>query len=138
MRRLVFGTILAMSVAVLGVSVAASSPDPGECARDTKLIGAVEISAVDAPDTWWGITKAGFIDAGYDTTAEMIALMNGFFGTSHTTLAPLIDLLLEPVRTFDLNGNNYICAFSLRGARKWIGNPDYTFYTFGTSDDKIR
>ena len=138
MRRFVFGTVLAVACAVSGVSATRSGLDPGECPRDSKLIGAVEISSVDSSDTWWGITKAGFIDAGYDTTAEMIALMNGFFGTTHTTLAPLIDLLLEPVRTFDLNGNNYICAFSLRGARKWIGDPDYTFYTFGTSDDKIR
>jgi hypothetical protein len=138
MRRLVLGTVLSIAFVVTGVSATAVGRDPGECPRDTKLIGAVEISAVDSSDTWWGITKAGFIDAGYDTPAEMVALMNSFFGTTHTTLAPLIDLLLEPVRTFDLNGNNYICAFSLRGARKWIGDPDYTHYTVGTSDDKIR
>ena len=132
---------IAAFVGLLGSTVVGAgpiSPGPGECARDTKLIGLVEISAVDAPDTWWGITKAGLADAGIDTTAELLATLNGFFGTSFVTLPPLIDVLLEPVRELDLNGNGFVCAFSLRGKRTYLGDPDYTHYTFGTSDDKER
>lgn len=57
-------------------------------------LGRVEISSVDAPDTF------------------------------------------DPVRTFDKNGNGFVCAFALRGTRAYLNDPQYTLYTFGVADDR--
>ena len=64
--------------------------------------------------------------------------LNGWFGTSLTDLDDAVAVLLEPVRAYDKNGNNFVCAFSLRGTRAYIGDPNYALYSFGTQDDKER
>jgi len=119
------------------IAAAARSPEPGDCPNDTKLLGAVLLSSVDAADTWWGITRAGFEGAGI-APADFEATIEGFLGMSFPTLGAAVDALVDVVRPFDENGNGYVCAFSLRGRRAYLQDPQYTFYTFGVVDDKIK
>ena len=121
--------------------VATSTPvlaDPGDCPNDSKLIGLIEISADDVPGTWWRLTKDGLAEAGIVSDADLLATLNGWFGTSFSDLTDAVAMLLEPVRAYDKNGNDFVCAFSLRGTRAYIGDPNYTLYSFGTQDDKER
>ena len=37
---------------------------------------------------------------------------------------------------FDKNGNNYVCASSVRGTRTVVGDPNYAFNYFRVVDDK--
>ena len=83
----------------------------------------------------WGITKAGLLDAGI-APADFETTIEGFFGTSFAGLADAIDALVAVVEPLDVNGNGYVCAFSLRGRRAYLQDPLYTHYTFGITDDR--
>lgn len=128
-------------VGLMVPSVAATRPtstDPGDCPNDSKLIGAIELSTADAPGTWWRLTKDGLADAGIVDPDDILATLSGWFGTAFTTELQAVETLVDAVRPFDKNANNYVCAFSLRGTRAYIGDPNYALYTFGVKDDKER
>lgn len=103
------------------------------CAQDSKSLGRIKLSAVDAPDTWWGITKAGFNAAGiYDETA----FINSTFGQNFTAIEDAAAFLVSLVTPYDVNGNGYVCAFSTRGTRAVYGAPDVALYLFLAKDDQ--
>lgn len=137
LKQLIRGVFVVVLMLPVVVVAEPAGQSPGDCPNDSKLIGAIRVSTADASDTWWGITKAGLEDAGIPASAFETTI-EGFFGTTFPNLAAAIDALVDPVRSFDENGNGYVCAFSLRGRRAYIGDPLFNFYTFGVTDDKVK
>jgi hypothetical protein len=113
---------LLMLIALTG-GPASAAPTPGDCQNDSKLIGPILLSTDDAPDTWWGITKAGLEEA-------------GIVGTTFASLEEAVAALVDAVRPLDENGNDYVCASAIRGTKAVIGDPDYAHYYFAVIDDK--
>ena len=128
-----------MAAMLLGplASYATSLQTPA-CPPDDKLIGRIQLSTVDAPDTIWGIFRAGLAGAGVDVEddAAMLAVLNGWLGTEFSDLDDAIAAQVDSALPWDANGNGYVCLFSLRGTRANLRDPSYKFYTFGISDDK--
>ena len=83
-----------------------------------------------------GLTKDGLEAAGVFGDAAQLARINGWFGTSFTSLADAVVLLVDTVRPLDKNGNNYVCASTLRGTRAVAGDPDLSLTAFTVIDDK--
>ena len=119
------------------VSMATSLRTP-DCPPDDKLIGRIELSTDDRPDTVWGIFRAGLAASGVDVDidADVLEILNGWLGTDFSNLDDAIAAQVESARPWDVNGNNFVCLFSLRGTRANLRDPLYQFYTFGISDDK--
>lgn len=105
-----------------------------KCVPDSKLIGSIELSTVDAPSTWWGLTKAGLEAAGIIGPVAQKAAIDGFFGQTFADLPSAIEFLVDQVRPYDANGDNHVCAYALRGTRAAIGDPNWAFYSFGVRD----
>jgi len=120
------------------VATATSSQTP-VCPPDDKLIGRIELSTADLPDTLWGVFRAGLAGAGIDVEddAAVLAVLNGWLGTDFTLLDDAIQAQVDSAQPWDANGNGFVCLFSLRGKRSNLRDPLYQFYTFGISDDKI-
>jgi hypothetical protein len=116
---------------VSGVALAQVGNTPG-CRPDDKLLGRFLLSTADGPFTWWGLTKRGFDAAGL---TDYKATIEAGFGQSFPSEADAIAALVEAARPVDVNGNNYICAYNLRGTRAFIGDPNYAYYFFLTYDD---
>ena len=58
-------TLLTLAVLLCPTTaLIAAAGDDDFCRNDSKLIGRIELSSADAPDTWWGITKEGMIALG--------------------------------------------------------------------------
>ena len=136
MRR--FGLSVLAGFVVLLLSTAApvsARADDDFCRNDSKLIGRIEISTADGPDTWWGITKEGMIALGI-AEEDFEAQIEEWLGQAFPSLEQAIETLVDAVRPFDKNGNNYICASSVRGTRAFIGDPLYALVYFRVVDDK--
>ena len=126
-------TAVALGALMAGTAGSASSaPDPG-CQSDSKLVGRILLSTADVPGTWWHLTREGFDDAGI---TDYEAAIEQAFGTTFATLDDAVEALVDAVRSLDRNGNDYVCASSLRGRRAFLGDPNYAEYYFGTQDDK--
>jgi hypothetical protein len=100
---------------------------------DSKLIGRIELSTADTPGTWWRLTRDGLDAAGI--TDYRVAL-EGFFGREFSDVGEAVSFLVAQVVPFDANGNGYVCAYSIRGTRTSIGDPNIEFYLFQVRDDK--
>lgn len=115
------------------VSAAASKIGEGahDCMPDAKLIGRIAASAEDADGTWWRMTKERFIALG---VTDYKAALEGFYGQSFNTLDDAIAFLIDGVKSWDANGNGYVCAFEVRGTRAYLGVN--ALFLFGIADDK--
>lgn len=102
-----------------------------DCTPDSKLIGRFAASTADRPDTWWGLSKARFDAAG---VRDYKAALESFYGRSFPSLDAAIQFLIDGVRSWDANGNGYVCAFEIRGTRAYFG--DNAIFLLGIDDDK--
>lgn len=136
-QRWLLSAVLAATLSAPLASLATSTQTPA-CPPDDKLIGRIQLSAVDAPDTLWGIFRAGLAGAGVDVNddAAVLAILNGWLGTDFTDVDDAIQAQVDSALPWDANQNGYVCLFSLRGTRANLRDPTYQFYTFGISDDK--
>jgi hypothetical protein len=101
------------------------------CTPDSKLIGLFRASTDDASDTWWGLSKKRFHDAGI---TDYKAALESFYGQTFASEAAAIQFLIDGVKSFDANGNGYVCAFEIRGTRAYFG--DNAAFLLGIEDDK--
>jgi hypothetical protein len=113
------------------VAADASGQGPQACVPDSKLIGRFAASTADQPGTWWRLTKDRFDALG---VTDYKAALEGFYGQSFTTLDDAIDFLIDGVKSWDANGNGYVCAFEVNGTRAWLGVN--ALYLIGIADDK--
>jgi len=113
--------------------------DPGDCPRDSKLIGRVSVFGNEFEASWWRLIYNGMIAYGLTTDSEQRDYLNGVYGTSFATLAEVRQFNLQDVSdSFDKNGNGYVCAYDLRGTRAYNDDPLFDYTWFGVSDDKTR
>jgi hypothetical protein len=117
-------------------SSALAKPTPGDCQNDSKLIGAIELSTDDRPGTWWFITSNGLDEAGFETDAEKLEITELIFGTDFATLADAVTALVDAIRPLDKNGNNFVCASTVRGTKGFLPDPSFTSFFFSVIDDK--
>ena len=139
MRLRLTGFALLAGVILASIAVRATTPDPGRCPRDSKLIGQVSVWGGQNEASWWSLIYHGMLAAGLATPDQQRDYLNGVYGTSFATL--------DEVRTFDLQGvsdgfdknqNGFVCAYDLRGTRAYNDDPYFDFTWFGISDDKVR
>lgn len=128
--------LLGVVFALVAAGTASAAPVPGDCQNDSKLIGAIELSTDDRAGTWWRLTKDGLEASGVFGDAAQLSTINGWFGTSFTSLADAVELLVDLVRAVDANGNNYVCASTLRGTRAVTRDPNINLTAFSVIDDK--
>ena len=129
-------TLLTLAVLLVPTTALMSaSGDDDFCRNDSKLIGRIELSTADGPDTWWGITKEGMIALGI-AEEDFEAQIEEWLGQTFPSLEQAIETLVDAVRPFDKNGNNYVCASTVRGTRAFIGDPLYALVYFRVVDDK--
>ena len=123
----------ARRVTAVAPSTAAKSngQGPQACAPDTKLIGRFAASTADVPGTWWRLSKDRFDALG---VTDYKAALEGFYGQSFATLDDAIAFLIDGVKSYDTNGNGYVCAYEERGTRAWLGVN--ALYLLGIADDK--
>src|SRR5690349_2581322 len=121
-----------VAVALSGSAHAtANGQGPQACTPDTKLIGRIAVSTADQPGTWWRLTKDRFDSLG---VSDYRAALSGFYGQEFPTLDAAIQFLIDGVASWDANGNGYVCAFEVRGTRKFLG--ENALYLLGIADDK--
>ena len=116
------------------VAVASGTPVANgahTCTPDSKLIGRFRASTEDAPDTWWGLSKARFDAAGI---SDYKAALESFYGQTFASEAAAIQFLIDGVKSWDANNNGYVCAFEIRGTRAYFG--DNATFLLGIEDDK--
>jgi hypothetical protein len=131
--------LFALLVGALGAFTGGSAlavPTPGDCQNDSKLIGPIELSTEYRAGTWWQITSDGLDAAGFDTDAEKLAVTESLFGVDFATLDDAVEAIVDAVRALDKNGNNFVCASTIRGTRAALPDPSYTNFFFNTTDDK--
>ena len=112
-------------------SLTSSRGGPQDCVPDSKLLGRFAVSVEDNPTTWWRLTKQNFISLGITDYKQAL---EGFFGISFPDLAHAIQYLIDGVRSFDKNGNGWVCGYELPGTRAHYGI--YATFLFGIADDK--
>jgi hypothetical protein len=134
------GIVLIAGVAFVSDALrAAPMRDPGNCPRDSKLIGQVSVWGDEFEASWWNLIFNGMVEGGLVTETAQRDYLNGLFGTSFATLAEARDFNLQAVSdTFDKNGNGLVCAYDLRGTRAYNNDPYFSYTWFGASDDKDR
>ena len=129
-------TLLTLAVLLcLATALTSAIGDEDFCRNDSKLIGRIELSTADGPDTWWGITKDGLIALGI-AEEDFQAHLEELFGQTFSSLEQAIETVVAAVRPFDKNGNNYVCASTVRGTRAFLNDPLYTLIYFRVVDDK--
>jgi hypothetical protein len=140
MRLRFVGVVLVAGVIFAsGALRAAPMRGPGDCPRDSKLIGQVSVFGDEFEPSWWNLIFNGMIAGGLLTDTAQRDYLNGVYGTSFATLAEVRDVNLQDVSdAFDKNGNGFVCAYDLRGTRAYNTDPYFSFTWFGVSDDKIR
>jgi hypothetical protein len=110
--------------------------DSDQCGPDAKFIGRIELSTADVPGTWWHLTREG-IDKSYPgQVLDYTAIISGWFGIAFGSEAEAVTFLVDQVRPLDDNGNNFVCAYALRGTIASVGEPYFTNYAFKVRDDK--
>lgn len=115
---------------------ALANPTSGDCQNDSKLIGAIELSTDDRPGTWWYITSNGLEEAGFETDAEKLEVSELMLGTDFATLDDAVRAIVDAIRVVDKNGNNFVCASSVRGTLGFLPDPSFTNFLFSVIDDK--
>jgi len=139
--RIRFAGIVLVAAAVFASHAlrAAEMREPGDCPRDSKLIGQVSVFGNEFEASWWHLIFSGMVAGGLLTETAQRDYLNGVYGTNFATLAEVRDVNLQDVSdAFDKNGNGFVCAYDLRGTRAYNGDPYFDFTWFGVSDDKIR
>jgi ABC-type sugar transport system substrate-binding protein len=126
----------ALVMVALSGATASAAPEPAACQNDSKLVGHILLSTDDAPDTWWGITKAGLEAAGIVGDDAQKASIESAFGTTFATLDDAVAAVVDAVRPLDKNGNGFVCASSSRGTMPHVADPNANYYYFGVIDDK--
>lgn len=121
---------------VLSWSTAYSQSERHACRPDDKLIGRIQLSTADSAGTWWHLTRSGMEAAGIVGDAAQLATMQVWFGVGFNTLSEAVAHLVDQVRPVDVNGNGFVCAYSLRGTRTSLGDPNFAHYLFGVQDDR--
>ena len=130
-------TIVSVGLALaLAATAAQVKSKPHACQPDSKLLGRVELSTVDSPGTWWNLTRTGMEAAGIVGDSAQRDTMQVWFGIGFNSLDDAVAYLVEQVRPVDVDGNGYVCAYSLRGTRTGWGDPDYFHYLFKVTDDR--
>jgi len=129
-------TVVCIALSALAATAALAGNDPNSCRPDNKLLGRFELSTVDTPGTWWHLTRSGMEDAGIVGDAAQLATMQVWFGMGFNTLPEAVDYLVAQVKPVDANGNGHVCAYSLRGTRTALGDPNFAHYLFGVVDDR--
>jgi hypothetical protein len=132
--------------ALLAVVIAASAPlrattvrDPGDCPRDSKLIGQVSVFGDEHEASWWRLIYNGMTDFGFTDPDDQRDYLNGVYGTNFATLAEVRLFNLQDISdAFDKNHNGFVCAYDIRGTRAYNTDPLFNYTWFGVSDDKIR
>jgi hypothetical protein len=118
---------------------AGTIPDPGECPRDTKLIGLVSVFGDEHEASWWRLIYNGMVAYGLTDLDDQRDYLNGVFGTNFATLAEVRLYNLQGLSAaFDKNGNDFVCAYDIRGTRAYNTDPLFNYTWFGVSDDKDR
>ena len=125
--------------AVIASSPVPSAHAPGRCPSDSKLLnGGPTVVFGGGPGSWWRLVLDGLVDAGFDTVPAQIAYLNQIFDTTYTSLAALEAYNEQLVAdAWDENENGYVCAFELRGTRRYLGDPNVNDAYFGISDDRL-
>jgi hypothetical protein len=123
--------VISAALLATGATGALASGEPGHCPSDSKLIGLIEISTDDRPDTWWGLTKSAMNDAGIFTDAGYLETIEELLGATFPNLDAAIEALVDSARPFDKNGNEWTCAYELRGTRTSLGDRPITVYGIG-------
>ena len=133
-------TVCSIGLALaLAATAAQAHNDPHACSPSNTLIGRILLSTEDSSPTqitWWGLTRSGMEAAGIDTDAKKLATMQVWFGVGFNTLPEAVAYLVDQVKPRDVNGNGYVCAYSLRGTRTGWGDPNFAHYLFGVDDDR--
>jgi hypothetical protein len=111
----------------------ASARGPAECVPNARLIGRIALSTADVPGTWWHLTREGLDALG---VTDYVAQMEVWFGREFSSEAEAISFLVAQVEAVDTNRNGYVCAYTLRGTRTSLGEPEYALTIFQTRDDK--
>jgi hypothetical protein len=138
MRAGFAGSVLIAIAVSVGLQ-ATPAPGPGDCPRDTKLIGQVSVFGDEFEASWWRLIYTGMVAAGVTTPNAQRDYLNGVFGTSFATLAEARLFNLQNISDgFDKNGNGFVCAYDIRGTRAYNHDPLFNFTWFGVSDDKDR
>jgi hypothetical protein len=106
------------------------------CDADAQLIGSIELSTVDAPTTWWGLTKAGLQASGMDSDAEYQAAIEGYFHRAFPSLDNAVAYLVDDVRFLDTNADNHLCAYGVRGTRPRLSASNNALYSFWVHEDR--
>lgn len=110
--------------------------DADQCRPDAKYLGRIELSIADTPGTWWHLTREG-IDKSYPgQVVDYTAIISGWFGTTFGSEQEAVTYLVDQVRPLDANGNNFVCAYGVRGTIAAVRDPNYTNYAFKVQDDK--
>ena len=123
-RWLISVVVAAMLNPLLSMATSIRTP---ECPPDNKLIGRIQLSTTDAPNTLWGISRAGLAAAGVDVADDdaVLEVLNGWLGTDFSVLDDALDAFIDTARPWDANGNDYVCLYSLRGTRANLRDPLY-------------
>ena len=128
------GQQLAVAEASTG---AASIAAQGDCPNDSKLLGLFEVSTDYRPGTWWFLSKNSLVQAGFTTDAAQELKLEQISGTQYAGLAAAVEALVEGARSWDKNGNGWVCAFELRGTHAYLNEPLVNDIFFGISDDRL-
>ena len=136
MRRSATRVVVLLAFVVLAAATsgpASAAPVAGDCQNDSKLIGPILLSTENVEGTWWHLTREG-LDAAGITDYE--AAIEAAFGVEFAGLQEAVEAIVDAVRPLDRNGNDRVCASSLRGTRAVLGDPNYAYYYFGVTDDR--
>jgi len=96
MRVGVAGSLLLAVVLAVSVQLRATpARDPGNCPRDTKLIGQVSVFGDEFEASWWQLIFNGMVAGGLTTPNAQRDYLNGVFGTAFGTLAVVLVSALE-------------------------------------------
>ena len=137
--RFVGMTLLAVCFATSATLFAHGFKGPGSCPSDSKLLNGGPTSVSGSGNgSFWGLVLDGLDAAGFDTDVKKVDYLNATFDTQYTTLAQLKTYNLQLVSdAWDVNQNDYVCVFQLRGKRAYVGDPYINLTYFGITDDRI-
>jgi hypothetical protein len=136
--KLILGATLGIVLFVPGTA-AGQSGGPSPCPNDSKLLNGGPTAVYgEGSGTFWNLVINGLNAAGFVTDEQKVAYLSQVFGVEFTTLAEARDYNLDALSAaFDTNQNGYVCAYELRGTRRYAGDPYLNLTTFGVSDDRI-
>ena len=123
--------------ALTGTRATSAAGPQGDCPNDSKLLGLFEVSTDYRPGTWWYLSRNSLVEAGFTTDAALEQKLEEISGTQYSSLAAAVEALVEGARSWDKNGNQWVCAYELRGTRAYTGEPLVNDIFYGISDDHL-